>query len=149
MAASAASASNAFTTNALTPANQQMTAHLFTDTDTAPYMPTTAHMFIVNSFPDIGNSPALGHEKKYYLLQCKLLPAYSHHDNTVFTTDIMDIFHHICSFHITAIIHGNYYQIYLLVLSILHVAAWTARYSTPSSIYDGALVLLVQSSFTL
>jgi hypothetical protein len=47
------------------------------------------------------------------------------------------------------IIHSNYHQIYLLVLSILHVAAWTARFSAPSSIYDGALATLVQPGFTL
>jgi hypothetical protein len=64
----AASASNISTTNALTPANQQKTAHLFTDTGKAPYMQTTARMFIVESFPDFGNSPVVGHGKKWYFL---------------------------------------------------------------------------------
>jgi hypothetical protein len=30
-----------------------------------------------------------------------------------------------------------------------HVAAWTARHNAPSSIYDRALVILVQSNFSL
>jgi hypothetical protein len=67
----------------------------------------------------------------------------------LFTPDTTNFFHHVCSFHITEIIHGNYHQTYLLVLSILCVAAWTARYSAPTSIYDGASAVLVQPSFTL
>jgi hypothetical protein len=56
----AASASNASTTNTLTSANQQMTANLCTDTNTVRYKLITARMFIVSSFPDIGNSPVIG-----------------------------------------------------------------------------------------
>jgi hypothetical protein len=43
----------------------------------------------------------------------------------------------------------QYLPILQYCLLLLHVAAGTARHHTPSSIYDGALAVLVQPSFTL
>jgi hypothetical protein len=126
-----------------------MTAHPCTDTITAPYKPKTAHRFIVRSFPDIGKSPVTGLRKNWYHLRCNLLPAYSRHVNTDFHSRHHEMFSPCFYLSCYRITHSNYHQIYLLVLSILHVAASTARYSAPSSIYDGALAILVQPSSTL
>jgi hypothetical protein len=52
------------------------------------------------------------------------------------STVIMIPFPHV-PFHVTHIIHGNTSPFYCPVGLILHAAAWTARYSTPSSNYDG------------
>ncbi len=71
-----------------------------------------------------------------------------HHDIVAVSTTTTTTYHHIYSIHVATIIHGNTY-LHHFVLLLPHVAAWAARYSAPSSIYDGALTILVQPSFTL
>ena len=72
-----------------------------------------------------------------------------HYNIAAVSTATTTTYHHLYSFHVATIIHGNTYLLHHSVLLLLPVAAWTARYSAPSSIYDEVLAILVQPSSTL
>jgi hypothetical protein len=59
----------------------------------------------------------------------------------------MTTFHHVYFFHATPFLHDNTHLLDQSVLLPPYIATWTARYSAPSSIYDGALATLAQPSF--
>ena len=61
---------------------------------------------------------------------------------------IMFNFLHV-SFHIATITHDNSYPLDCPVRLLSHVIAWTARYSAPFSIYDGAIVIIAQPGISM
>jgi hypothetical protein len=122
----------------------------------SPLTNTTFSLFIVTKSYDLDIPPAVSHQKcwclqyhpPYFLLHdIADLPTDSPSDFAAVSTATTPTYHHVCSFHVTNSTHGNHYLLYQFVFLLPHAATWAAKYSAPSSIYDGALTILVQPSF--
>jgi hypothetical protein len=70
------------------------------------------------------------------------------HDIEAVSTPTMTTYHHVYSIQGTTTIHINTYLLQHFILLLPHAATWAARFSAPSSIYDGALATFVQPRFT-
>ena len=125
-------------------------------TTASPLTSKTFSLFIGTKSYDLDIPPAVSYQKCRSLRY--KLPYFLLHDIADLTTDSPPVlaavsaatmtYHRVCSFHVTNSTHGNPCLLYHYVLLLPHDAIWTARYSAPSSIYDGALAILVQPSFT-
>ncbi len=127
-------------------------------TTASPLTNTTLSLFIVTKSYDLDIPPAVSLQKCWYLWYN--LPYFFLHDIAHLTTDCppdlaavstatMTTYHCVCSIQVTNSTHGNG-NLYLLdhvVLLLPHATYLAARCSAPSSIYDGALTILVQPSF--